>query len=58
MEILGRADTSRTMVSRAHSTGELHKGLSHILMDASSAEVELPNDLESLKDRLCVTWIG
>jgi sulfur transfer protein SufE len=48
MELLCRADTSRTMVSRQNSTSELSRGLSHILLDANSGA--LPDDLQQLED--------
>ena len=47
LSMLCRADTARTMVSRAHSTGDLSRGLSHILLDA---DAKLPDDLEELQE--------
>jgi hypothetical protein len=44
-----RANTARSMVSRAHSCSELGRGMSHILFDAKQ---ELPDDLASLEDHL------
>ena len=45
--MLCRADTARTMVSRAHSTTDLSRGLSHILLDS---DAKLPDNLEELQE--------
>ena len=42
-----RADTAKTMKSRAWSTEELQAGLEAILTDGA---IELPDDLSQLKD--------
>ena len=54
MELLCRADTSRTMLSRQNSTSELSRGLSHILLDANNGA--LPDDLEQLEDHNMPTF--
>lgn len=52
-----RADSARTMRSRAWSTDELGAGLAHILSDG---RLELPDDLAQLKDHQSgnITWCG
>ena len=42
-----RSDTCRTMASRTMSTGDLGRGLSHILLDA---DAKLPDDLDEVKE--------
>ena len=42
-----RADTAKTMKSRAWSTDKLHAGLEAILTDGA---IDLPGDLSQLKD--------
>lgn len=48
-----RANTAKSMASRAWSTEELAQGLEHILTDG---RLELPDDLSQLKDAV-VTFI-
>ena len=43
---IARSDTEKTMMSRVHSTSELQKAMSHILLDAD----KLPDDLKELQD--------
>ena len=45
--MLCRADPARTMVSRAHSTTDLSRGLFHILLDS---DAKLPDNLEELQE--------
>jgi len=45
--MISRADTCRTMASRTQSTGDLGRGLSHILLDA---DAKLPDNLDDLKE--------
>ena len=51
----GRSDSQHTMVSRANSTSELSRGLSHILFDADG---KLPDDVAELEDRSALSWEG
>ena len=44
---LERADTARTMASRAWSTTDLTRGLEHVLTDGKN---ELPDDLSQLQE--------
>lgn len=48
MDLIHRSDSVRTMVSRANSTSDIQRGLSHILLDAKMPD--LPDDLQSLED--------
>ena len=44
---IARADTARTMLSRANSTAELAFAMNQILYDADG---KLPDDLETLEE--------
>ena len=54
MALICRADSVRSMASRANSTSALGRGFSHILKDAVKGKqiAELPDDIDALEDWL------
>ena len=50
MAAFDRSHSAETMVSKAHSTSSLARGLSHVLLDSLP---QLPDDLDALKAWFC-----
>ena len=47
---LARADTARTMISKAYSTSELVRGMEYVMCDSNG--FPLPDNLDDLEDQV------